>query len=171
MLSSRSSRYFLMYGAFMRAVTFQSMARMSSPGSYSRTSSKSSPEPRNTLRYVPRRASSARIRALISTCFTTRRTSGGTGSRCGAAEAVTPKGPLRCRERDRYDLRRDLLSIRFVGDDEPMPHDVQRHGFDVIGQDVIAAVEERVRTGREGDVDRGARRDAVGDQGFQVRER
>src|SRR5207248_5134040 len=68
------------------------------------------------------------------------------------------------------DLRRDLLRIRFVRDDEPVPHDVERHGFDVVGQDVIAAVEERLRTGREGDVDRGARRDAVGDQGFQVRE-
>src|SRR5437899_797713 len=77
MLSSRSSRYFLMYGRLIRAVTFQSMVRISSPGSYSRTSSKSRPRPRKTLRYVPTIASSARMRALISTCFTSRRTSGG----------------------------------------------------------------------------------------------
>src|SRR5436309_3209348 len=57
------------------------MLRMSSPGSYSRTSSKSRPEPRKTLRYVPRSAWSARMRALISTCFTTRRTSGGIARR------------------------------------------------------------------------------------------
>src|SRR6185503_12546910 len=50
MFSSRSSRNFLMYGVPMRAVTFQSMLRISSPGSYSRTSSNSSPDPRNTLR-------------------------------------------------------------------------------------------------------------------------
>src|SRR5438874_2107347 len=89
MLSSRSSRYFLMYGAFIRAVTFQSMLRISSPGSYSRTSSKSSPEPRKTLRYVPMSASSARIRALISTCLTSRRTSGGTCPRCAAVAGLT----------------------------------------------------------------------------------
>src|SRR5438445_569308 len=92
MLSSRSSRYFLTYGAFIRAVTFQSMLRISSPGSYSRTSSKSSPEPRKTLRYVPMSASSARIRALISTCLTSRRTSGGTCPRCAAVAGLTLGG-------------------------------------------------------------------------------
>src|SRR3989449_10796422 len=39
-VSSRSSTNFLMNGWFIRAVTFQSMERTSSPGWYSRTSSK-----------------------------------------------------------------------------------------------------------------------------------
>ena len=48
MLSSRSSVYFLTNGRPARAVTFQSMVRISSPGTYSRTSSKSMPRPLNT---------------------------------------------------------------------------------------------------------------------------
>ena len=45
-VSCRSSRYFLTKVRPVRAVAFQSMARTSSPGSYSRTSSKSMPRPR-----------------------------------------------------------------------------------------------------------------------------
>jgi len=47
-VSSRSSVYFLTNGLPARAVTFQSMVRTSSPGLYSRTSSKSIPRPLNT---------------------------------------------------------------------------------------------------------------------------
>jgi hypothetical protein len=50
-VSSRSSTNFLMKGWPMRAVTFQSMVRMSSPGTYSRTSSNSMPWPLKTLWY------------------------------------------------------------------------------------------------------------------------
>src|SRR5258706_5689241 len=157
MLSSRSSRYFLMYGAFIRAVTFQSILRISSPGSYSRTSSKSRPEPRKTLRYVPTSASSARIRALISTCLTTRRTSGGTDSRCGVVAAATLGDRYVVENATDDDLRRDLLRFRLVGHDEPVPHDVQCDRFDVIGKHVISAIEERVRPGRERDGDRCSR--------------
>src|SRR6266568_7964785 len=163
MLSSRSSRYFLMYGAFMRAVTFQSMLRISSPGSYSRTSSKSSPEPRKTLRYVPMSASSARIRALISTCLTSRRTSGGTPPRCGAVGAVMLGNRYVVEDATDDDLGCDLLRLRLVGDDEPVPHDVHCDGLDVVGKDVVPAVKERVCPRRERDVDRGAGRDAISD--------
>ena len=45
MVSSRSSRCRRMNGLPMRAVTFQSIDRTSSPGSYSRSSSKSVPRP------------------------------------------------------------------------------------------------------------------------------
>ncbi len=48
MVSSRSSVNFLTKGRPARAVTFQSMVRTSSPGLYSRTSSKSMPRPLNT---------------------------------------------------------------------------------------------------------------------------
>ena len=48
-VSSRSSVNFLTKGAFIRAVTFQSIERISSPGWYSRTSSKFIPRPLNTL--------------------------------------------------------------------------------------------------------------------------
>ena len=48
-VSSRSSMKRLMNGWPMRAVTFQSMVRMSSPGWYSRTSSKAMPVPLKTL--------------------------------------------------------------------------------------------------------------------------
>ena len=44
-VSSRSSEYWRTYGVSIRAVTFQSMWRTSSPGSYSRRSRKSSPDP------------------------------------------------------------------------------------------------------------------------------
>src|SRR5438876_610812 len=117
----------------MRAVTFQSMLRISSPGSYSRTSSKSSPEPRKTLRYVPMSASSARIRALISTCLTSRRTSGGTCPRCGAVAAVTLGDRYVVEDATDDHLGCDLLRLRLVRDDEPVPHDVQRDRLDVVG--------------------------------------
>ena len=48
-VSSRSSVNFLTNGVFMRAVTFQSIDRISSPGVYSRTSSKFIPRPLKTL--------------------------------------------------------------------------------------------------------------------------
>ncbi len=52
-VSSRSSQKRLINGVPVRAVTFQSIVRMSSPGWYSRTSSNSMPRPRNTLLYCP----------------------------------------------------------------------------------------------------------------------
>src|ERR1700716_4267628 len=114
------------------------MLRMSSPGSYSRTSSKSRPDPRNTLRYVPTSASSARMRALISTCLTTRRTSGGTGSRrrSGACGISGDRNVVEDPSDD--DLRRDLLRLGFIRDDEPVAHDVEGDGLYVIREHVIA---------------------------------
>jgi hypothetical protein len=56
----------------MRAVTFQSIDRTSSPGSYSRTSSNSMPWPRKTEWYSPASCSFTRrpvqIR-IVRTCF------------------------------------------------------------------------------------------------------
>ena len=47
-VNSLSSTYRFTYGWPVRAVTFQSMVRISSPGTYSRTSSKFIPLPLNT---------------------------------------------------------------------------------------------------------------------------
>ncbi|GIT12883.1 MAG: hypothetical protein CM1200mP34_2890 [Verrucomicrobiales bacterium] len=52
-VSSRSSEYTFTNGWFIRAVTFQSIDRISSPGVYSRTSSKCRPCPLNALWYCP----------------------------------------------------------------------------------------------------------------------
>ena len=49
-VSSRSSTWRLTKGVPVRAVTFQSMVRTSSPGTYGRTSSNSMPRPLNTER-------------------------------------------------------------------------------------------------------------------------
>ena len=49
-VSSRSSTNRLTCGSPVRAVTFQSIARTSSPGTYGRTSSNSMPRPLNTDR-------------------------------------------------------------------------------------------------------------------------
>ncbi len=61
----------------MRAVTFQSMVRTSSPGTYSRTSRNSMPVPLKTEWYSPLKTSSTRRRVRISILRTAARTSGG----------------------------------------------------------------------------------------------
>ena len=65
-VSSRSSTKRLTYGAPSRAVTFQSMSRTSSPGTYGRTSSNSTPRPLKTLCDRPANRSSTRWRLRIS---------------------------------------------------------------------------------------------------------
>lgn len=67
-VSSRSSVNFFTKGRPARAVTFQSMVRTSSPGLYSRTSSKSMPRPLNTEWYSPARLSLTMRRVRISSC-------------------------------------------------------------------------------------------------------
>jgi hypothetical protein len=62
----------------MRAVTFQSIDRTSSPGWYSRTSENSIPCPLNTERYSPVKTEFTRPRVRSSMSFTCRRISGGT---------------------------------------------------------------------------------------------
>src|SRR5437899_3625742 len=125
------------------------MLRMSSPGSYSRTSSKSRPDPRNTLRYVPTSASSARMRALISTCLTTRRTSGGTGSRRRSAACVISRDRNVVEDAADDDLRRDLLRLGLVRHDEPMAHDRQGDGLRVVKHQLVAPTQERAPAARE----------------------
>ena len=67
---SRSSRYLRITGTPVRAITFQSNERTSSPGTYGRSSSNSRPRPRKTAWYSPRNRSLTSRRALISIAFT-----------------------------------------------------------------------------------------------------
>lgn len=101
---SRSSRNFFTNGWFIRAVTFQSIARTSSPGWYSRTSSKSIPWPLNAEWYWPASVSSTRrrVRSSIWRIFlssslgiigTVGRGSGPAGNRTVAGGFPPPGGP------------------------------------------------------------------------------
>src|SRR5437899_11860675 len=103
------------------------------------------------------------MRALISTCLTTRRTSGGTGSRRRSAACVISRDRNVVEYAADDDLWRDLLRLGLVRDDEPMAHDVEGDGLHVVRQHVVAPIEERVRAGRERHVDSGPWRRAVGD--------
>ena len=75
--SSRSSTNCLMCGSPVRALTFQSMDRISSPGSYGRTPSKCAPRPRNAARYAPISALSTSRRVRNSSRVMRFRRSGG----------------------------------------------------------------------------------------------
>ena len=63
---SRSSVKSFMYVSFMRAETFQSMRRMSSPAMYCRTSENAMPRPLNTEWYCPAMRSRTRRSVTIS---------------------------------------------------------------------------------------------------------
>ena len=63
---SRSSTNCFTHGVPMRAVTFQSIRRTSSPSTYSRASANSMPAPRKTERYSPPSNEAVRRRVRIS---------------------------------------------------------------------------------------------------------
>src|SRR4051812_3285501 len=138
-VSSRSSVNFFTYASPCtspsRAVTFQSIERTSSPGWYSRTSSKFIPRPLNTLRYCPANAVSMipRVRSsmwrILLTIFWTEST-----ERKVALPWVpeVPFVPSSKDEKDQKDLRhrqrrkdvaddrlgRHRLGLGFVADDD-----------------------------------------------------
>src|SRR6267154_6796492 len=149
MVSSRSSVNFLTKGRPARAVTFQSMVRTSSPGVYSRTSSKSMPRPLNTEWYDPARLSLTMRRVRISSCrmplmmalldFVV---SAGIGAR--ARTSREPLGHGKRVENFFHDvLGRDVLGLSFVGDGHAVTQHVERDGLDVLRDHVVAAVQER----------------------------
>ena len=82
-VNSRSSSNTFTNGAPVRAVTFQSMLRMSSPYWYSRTSAKLMPRPLKTEWYSPENTSFTRPRVAISIRRTCLRTSRGIMIRLG----------------------------------------------------------------------------------------
>src|SRR5512139_624239 len=140
---SRSSTYFFTWGTPVRAVTFQSMARTSSPGTYSRTSENSMPRPRKTEWYSPpspsftRRLVRIRIRWIF---FAISR---------GSMKVRTSSGDFDALEDPRDDLvARHVLRLRLVRQQDAVAQDVERDALDVLGDDVAAPLEEGVRARR-----------------------
>src|SRR4029079_11911880 len=76
----------------MRAVTFQSMLRTSSPAWYSRTSANSIPCPLNPERYSPVKSEFTSPRVRSSSNLTWRSTSGGTAGDVGDGRWTTGDG-------------------------------------------------------------------------------
>src|SRR5687768_2361868 len=95
----------------MRAVTFQSMLRTSSPCWYSRTSENSIPCPLNTERYSPEKSELTSPRVRSSRSLTWRRMSGGTPVLAGEGMSVAADGPSAC-VRPRHDAVRITLLRR-----------------------------------------------------------
>src|SRR3954471_12464251 len=103
----------------MRAVTFQSMLRTSSPGWYSRTSENSMPCPLNTERYSPVKSEFTSPRVRSSSSFTCRRISGGT------PVLTPPSRALDFGEHLRHDLvARDLFRLGLVRGEHAVTEDV-----------------------------------------------
>src|SRR5512141_446119 len=112
----------------MRAVTFQSMERTSSPGWYSRTSENSMPCPLNTERYSPVKSEFTSPRVLSSSSLTCRRTSGGTAALMSSARDER-SGTLDLREHARHDLvARDFLRLGLERGEHAMPQHVGSDG-------------------------------------------
>src|SRR5882757_11309032 len=163
MVSSRSSVNFLTKGRPARAVTFQSMVRTSSPGVYSRTSSKSMPRPLNTEWYDPARLSLTMRRVRISSCRMP--------LMMALLDFVVSAGIFKSSHRllghrKRVEnffhdvLGRDVLGLGFVGDGHAVTQHVECHGLDVLRDDEVAAVQERHGARGERERDGCARRGA-----------
>src|SRR4051812_19931891 len=145
----------------MRAVTFQSMDRTSSPGWYSRTSENSMPCPLNTERYSPVKSEFTSPRVRSSSSFTCRRISGGTpfdfvdGARAasGAGDVIrlpASRAPPRSRALDFRQHPRDdhvarhLFGLGLEGGEHAMAQHVRRDRLHIVGGDERAAAQERV---------------------------
>src|SRR6267154_1993444 len=114
----------------MRAVTFQSMARMSSPGRYSRTSTNSMPVPLNVERYSPTKVVLMILRVWSSIWRSFFTNSGESiPSSSGARAAAVPAGTDRSRDLDRSQDLLDhvvgghLLGLGLVGEDDAVAQD------------------------------------------------
>src|SRR6185312_11777958 len=153
----------------MRAETFQSMSRMSSPAMYCRTSEKAIPRPLKTEWYCPAIRSRTRRSVTISILRMRLRSSRGnmTPRTTDFSEALLRHfDPLE--QLAHHRLGRHLLGLRFVGQDNPVPEDVDADGLDVLGGDVAAVAQEGVRARRQVQVDRRARAGAEGDEVRQI---
>src|SRR5882672_2231163 len=148
------------------------MVRMSSPGVYSRTSSNSIPRPLKTEWYSPASDSftSRLVRISIRRTFfriswevrgisaNLPRPSDGGGS--GHFDRVQdPQDDL---------LRRDVLGLGLVGEQDAMPEHVEGDRLHVLRGRVPSPLHEGVGLGGQGEVDGGPGRGAEGDQARQV---
>src|SRR5215467_3952038 len=102
----------------MRAVTFQSMRRTSSPAMYCRTSEKAIPRPLKTEWYCP--AIRSRTRRSVTISILRMRLSSSRGS-IGGSISGSAAGGLRnldpLEELAHHGLGGDLLGLRLVGED------------------------------------------------------
>src|SRR5215207_4687259 len=126
------------------------MYRTSSPGWYWRSPARSTPGPRNRLRYSPWSRPSRRR----TTCQSRRwRTRSGAGCDGMLSQGYGRRGNA-LEDRGQDPVRGDVLGQRLVRQDEPVAHDVGRHVEHVLGEDVPAAPEEGERPPCEDEVDR-----------------
>src|SRR5579862_2889690 len=146
----------------MRADTFQSICRMSSPAMYWRTSEKAMPLPLKTEWYCPAIRSRTRRSVTISIfrIFLSR-----------SRVSMTARGArFRLRDLDVLEeladdrLGGDLLGLGLVREDDAVAEHIDAHGLDVLGRDVAAVAQERVRARREVEVDRRTRARAERDE-------
>src|SRR3984893_6952229 len=159
-VSSRSSMYLRTYGSPIRAVTFQSMERTSSPKSYWRNSSKFMPRPLNTLWYWPAKAVSTKRRVRSSSLRIFFRIS---GTDC-MNQILRDREPSEDSLNDRF--ARYFFSFGFITDNYSMPENIHSHRFYVLRRYVTSAIEERMSASSQGQVDRGSWRCAIADQTF-----
>ena len=174
---SRSSTKTFTKVSFMRAETFQSIVRMSSPGWYGRTSRNASPCPLKLDLYVPDSCSFASRAVWISIVRRAARSSRGSrcaaparrargsrpSSRLGRREGPHPTAPTESRHLDDLEdaaddlLGRHLLRVGLVREHHAVAEHVGPDRLHVLGRHVAAVAEERVRARRQVQRDRRAR--------------
>src|SRR6516165_10860744 len=145
-VSSRSSQNVFTKGVPVRAVTFQSMLRISSPGTYSRTASNSIPRPLKTLRYSPASRSFTCRRATIWMRRTSFRTS--SSGRVGMALGFDLGHGDRFQHLADDVVGRGLLGFGLVGKQHAVAENVERHVLDILRRDIGATDQEGIRAGR-----------------------
>src|SRR5512144_2728879 len=150
-VSSRSSVKTFTCGELVRAVTFQSMERMSSPAWYGRTSLKAIPRPLKTEWYCPARSAETTWRVAISRRRIRRMSSRGSiGLPTVSSGVFGALGDLDLVEHPLHHLlRRELLGLGLVGERHPVPEHVHPHRLHVLRGDEASVAEERVGPGGE----------------------
>src|SRR5687768_16858629 len=174
-VSSRSSVNFFTNASPYRAVTFQSIVRTSSPGWYSRTSSKFIPRPLKTLRYWPAKAACTMPRVLSSSLRIFLRISRGDSvtnderRMKGLGSASFQSGNRQASEDSLDDLfARDLFRFRFVADDDAMTKHVGADTLHIVRSDIAAPGDERASSRSKGQGNRCARRCSVADHPLEL---
>src|SRR5438874_2388702 len=140
------------------------MSRTSSPGTYSRNSSKSIPRPLKWLRYAPTIMSFTS--RLVRT--STRRTAARRSVR------VMRENPSDLSLRHRHGIEdfannvigSHCLGFSLVGQDDAVTQNIGADAFHVLGCNVSAALEQRPGFGRHGQINRRSRRSAELDEMF-----
>src|SRR5436190_7326728 len=151
------------------------MSRTSSPGTYSRNSSKSMPRPLKWLRYAPTMVSLTRRLVLVST----RRTVWSNSERVIAGKksfssSYSSSCSMCSRNRHRIKdllndrIRRHRLGLGFIGQNDSMPQDIGPNTLYIFRRDKGPALQQGPRPRRERQKNRGPRGRAKLNKMFQV---